>query len=291
MEPFENEITLTAGQWQAKVLPGFGMNLISLRRNESPILREPADEQVLMENPYVYGVPLLLPANRTAGGRFEFEGKMYQIPINEPAFSNHIHGLLYNAPFEVLQQTGDSVTAAYENYGDRYPFPFVMIITDTLSEAGLHRRLELKNTGDTAMPFTLAFHTAFTEPAVFSVPLGKRAERDNNYIPTGKLEALSETEKEYLTEASSNGRAISGFYTAAGHRAMLDDTLFEVSENFDQWILFNGGGEQGFLCIEPQCGQVNGLNMPDGHHVLQPGEIEIFTFTIKKENTNEDYRY
>lgn len=284
MEPFGNIITLTAGPWQAKVLPGFGMNLISLRHNDSPILREPGDEQTLIENPHVYGIPLLLPANRTAGGRFEFEGKVYQLPINEPAFSNHIHGFLYNAPFSVIQQSTQQVTAAYVNQGERYPFPFAMTITDTLSEAGLRRVLELKNTGDTAMPFTMAFHTSFTEPQSFSVPLGERAERGEGYIPTGKLEALSETEKEYRIGASSNGRAISGFYTAAGHRAKLDDIAFEVSENFDQWILFNGGGEQGFLCIEPQCGQVNGLNMPGGHHVLQPGETETFTIRIGKED-------
>ena len=57
---------------------------------------------------------------------------------------------------------------------------------------------------------------------------------------------------------------------------------FTVSANFDQRVLFNGGGGQGFLCIEPQAGWVNGLNIPGAHKVLKKGQSEVYTMTIGK---------
>ena len=282
MNEFVHSVTLKAGSWQATVLPGFGMNMICLRCDGKAILREPSKEQTLQQDPHVYGIPLLFPANRTAGGRFSFEGKSYQLPVNEPGLGNNLHGDLYNAPFEVIQQNEASLAAVYENHGERYPFPFRMEITDMLSEQGLTRHLRLENIGETAMPFTLAFHTAFREPKQFSVPIGRCAKRDERFLPTGKWEKLSKAEDEYRSGTSSNGRAISGFFEADGHAVKLDEIRFAVSENFDQWILFNGGGKQGFLCIEPQCGQVNGLNIPGGHRVLEPGESETFTIYIGK---------
>ena len=280
---FADAVKLICGDWEAAVLPGFGMNVTALCHKGDPVLREPDDPGVLRENPHVYGIPLLLPANRTAGGRFTFGDTVYTLPLNEPLRHNHIHGLMYEAPFRVMRQTENSVTAVYENGGERYPFPFCMEITDTLKENGLHREVRLKNTGTAAMPYTLAFHTAFTAPERFSAPIGNRFLCDERYIPTGEMTGLTPQETGYRTGSSADDIRISGFYEAAGHTARLDDTVFSVSENFDEWILFNGGGGQEFLCIEPQCGEVNGLNTAGGHRVLQPGEEEIFTLFIGKE--------
>ena len=41
-------------------------------------------------------------------------------------------------------------------------------------------------------------------------------------------------------------------------------------------------GESGFLCVEPQSGKVNGLNMEDGHTVLAPCEKIKFETRITK---------
>ena len=41
--------------------------------------------------------------------------------------------------------------------------------------------------------------------------------------------------------------------------------------------MYNGEGVSGFLCIEPQAGKVNGLNIPDGYKVLAPNETVIYS--------------
>lgn len=272
----KNGVILQAGAWQVRVLPDFGMNMISLTYGDKQILRSPQSMDALKKEPYVYGIPLLFPANRVEKGEFTFEEKSYYLPINEPGRNNHLHGLMFDAIFKLIEQTRSRVEANYENKGERYPFPFSMTITDTLTPEGLTRKLYLKNTGDTAMPYTLAYHTSFAEPAVFSVPIGRRFVCNENYIPTGEMAELTAQEQEYCTGTCPKGKKISGFYTAAGHTGYLDNIRFTVSENFDEWVTFNAGGEQGFLCIEPQCGQVNGLNRPGGHRVLLPGETEEF---------------
>ncbi|MBR2311222.1 MAG: aldose 1-epimerase [Oscillospiraceae bacterium] len=260
-------LRLSDGDWQAEVRPEFGMNLSSLIWQNTPILRAPNDTATLKNDPVLYGFPLLLPANRTKNGQFSFRNRTFSLPINEPLRHNHIHGLMFDAPFIVTEQTGNTLRAVYQNRGERYPFAFDMTITDVIQD-GWHRTVELQALED--MPYTLAFHTTFVAPTEFSVPIGRRFVCDENFIPTGET-----------VNAEPLGQVISGFYEAVGQQAMVDSFSFTVSKNFDQWVLFNGGGNKGILCIEPQCGGVNGLNTAE-HRILKAGESEIFTLEIQK---------
>ena len=126
------------------------------------------------------------------------------------------------------------------------------------------------------MPFTLAFHTTFIEPKWFSAPIGKRFEVDENYIPSGNM--LS-TVREYRDGCDPSGRKISGFFERDGKYATVGGYVYEFSEEFDNVILFNALGEMGILCIEPQAGEVNGLNSGKCKF-LSPNESAIFTHRI-----------
>ncbi len=247
--------------------PEFGMNVTALFWQQKSILRTPDNEKNLSDNPYLYGIPLLFPANRTQDGKFSFKNRVFSLPLNEPLRHNHIHGLMFDAPFTVIEQRENMVRTIYQNRGERYPFSFDMTITDVIQD-GWHRTVEILALED--MPYTLAFHTTFVEQAQFTVPIGRRFVCNENYIPIGKT-----------VPAEPLGRVISGFYEASGHTAVLDEFRFTVSDNFDQWVLFNGGGDKGFLCIEPQCGGVNGLNTKL-HRILNVGESETFTLKIER---------
>lgn len=266
-------------KWQAEIVPGWGGNLISLTCEGREIFRKPENMQALLESPVLHGLPLLLPANRTKDARFSFEGKEYALPMNEPVRSNHLHGLLNHAPFTLQEVSWDKVTVFLENKGEYYPFPFTVTITDTLTAEGLSRVLVLENTGPGPMPYTLAYHATFTEPKCFSVPLDKRYSVDERMIPTGQLQELTSAELLYCTGMDPQSGPVGGFYTSAGHSVQLDGYCMTVSEQFDNWVLFNGGGGKGYLCIEPQCGAVDGLN--NGRcRILEAGQKEIFTVRI-----------
>lgn len=274
-------VQIACGKWCAAVAEEWGGNLLALYYDGERILRQPESVGQMKAHPALYGIPLLLPANRVKNARFTFAGKKYDLPMNEPARNNHVHGVLKETRFQVIRETEASVTTRIENRGEYYPFPFEMEIEDTLAESGLTRQLTLKNSGIGPMPYTLAFHAAFVEPEQFSVPIGKYCDMDENYIPTGKLLPLTTQQQAYLTGLCPGGGAVSGCYTACGHTARIGAYFMTVSEQFDHWVLFNGGGGCGYLCIEPQCGAVDGLNNGK-HRVLLPGEVEVFTVRIHK---------
>lgn len=276
-------VKLKAGLWSACVLPDFGANLIELSYDGQRLLRSPASLMQLEENPYLYGNPFLLPPNRTRDGRFEFEGRKYDLPVNEQERHNHIHGLMYNAPFTVTGSTDHELYCCYENKGERYPFPFSALFHYELSQDGLFLNVVIGNDGDNDMPLLVGFHTTFAAPKTFAVALGKRWERTKRFLPTGRLAELNK-EEELIRRGKKfeEGEPLSGFYTADGHWARVGDFLMETSENFTQWILFNGGGGEGYLCVEPQSGPVNGLNVSEMCQVVKKGQTQKYWLRFRK---------
>ncbi len=258
------------------------MNPISLRDHDRPILREPAGREELSASPLLYGIPVLFPANRTKDASFCFDGVRYTLPMNEPHRFNNLHGCLYRTPFTVTEQTADRVCSFLRNRGEYYPFPFTMSFTDTVSEEGYRRDIVIENDGDTAMPITLSFHSTFVEPETFTVCVGERFEFDRYYIPTGVMLALNETERTFCTACSPHGKTISAYYTSQSNIARIGEYRYTVSSNFDEWIFYNGSGTEGFLCVEPQCGEVNGLNRENGHLRLEAGGRAAFSLEISK---------
>ena len=107
-------IEIRAGDYRAKINCSRGGNCISLRnvRLGAQILREPKDGT--LDNPYLYGMPVLFPVNRISGGRFTFEGRRYRFPINEQATGCHLHGLLHEMPFVVAERGENFVKCVFE---------------------------------------------------------------------------------------------------------------------------------------------------------------------------------
>lgn len=269
------KVILQNQNWYAEISPERGANIDRLCLGDRPIYHMGDWEQ----EPCLQGSPILIPSNRTYQGKFSFEGKNYQLPINEPANDAHLHGAVYRQSFAVKEAAEDAVTLVYRNQGEIYPFPFEIEVTYRAAEA-FEQHYTVTNIGEAAMPLTFGLHTTFAEPAEFSVPLECCQQKDEHHIPTGRYLPLNEQEQQYLTGSPSKGVIISGYYRAFGHLAQVGDLTYEVSENFDHWILFNARGQRGFLCVEPQCGAVDGLN--NGCcTVFQPGEKITFWTKIK----------
>lgn len=267
-------IFLNAGDWQVAIDPDYGANLIFLRYKGQDVLL-PLLEAT--DDPFLVGAPMLLPANRTAGGRFSFLGKTYQLPVNETRSGAHLHGRLYHAHFSIRSVTDGQALLHYENKGELYPFPFSVTLRYCLETTGLTSVYDIQNTGDSPMPLTFGLHTNFQEPAYFRVPLDACQEKDALHLPTGRYVPLNPQERTYTQGSSSRGIPISGYYHAGGNVAQIGEFTYEVT-GFDHWVLYNGGGNSGFLCIEPQLGAVNGLNDDTHRKILCSGEkIRLMT--------------
>jgi len=274
------EYILKKAAWECRVVPEVGANVIALYHEGFSILREPKDEEELRLQPVLFGVPFLLPPNRTAGGTFSFDGREYTLEITEAKWNNHLHGFMHSAAFQVVEQTENSLHTRLINEGELFPFVLQVDMVDRLDDEGWHRAVTVENTGKTAMPLVLAFHTTFNEPEFFAVPLGLCWNVDGNHIPTGFKQRLTAEQADFVRGVSPRGRNVSGFYEMAGNTARIGDYRLHV-EGFDQWILYNGGGGKGFLCIEPQLGPVNALNS-GGYWRLESGEKYTTTIEITR---------
>ena len=277
MSIIENSYTISAGDWCAVACPRLGANIISLTYRGRDVLVPLRDEAALATNPYLQGAPLLLPANRTYLGKFTFEGKEYTLPITEPRTNSNLHGVLHRQAFTLISHSEREIVMSYSAGGEVYPFSFDITVTYKVDEGGLSQKFEITNTGKGRMPYTFSLHTTFTEPERFSLPVALRQENDKTDIPTGRYLPLSEQEENYFFGSPSRGLNVTGYFTSAGNFATVDEISYTVSDNFDYWIMYNGAGRGGFLCIEPQAGAVNGLNIEDGHKVLYPEERVTYT--------------
>lgn len=263
-------IAIEANDWHAEVCPDAGANFACVRYRGQDLLRPWSAQET---NPFLAGAPLLLPANRTAGGRFSFAGKEYVLPVNEPFSGAHLHGELHRQRFQVCAQERDRVELEYENARTVYPFPFRIRIAYRVGVQGLVSEYHLENLASTDMPLTFALHTTFVEPDWFQVPLKALQERDERYMPTGRILPLTVQQRTYCSGSPSRGRSIIGYYQSAGGTARIGAHLIYRVFGFDHWVLYNGGGTAGYLCVEPQLGAVNGLNDPANCPVIRKGQV------------------
>lgn len=266
-------------KWHAEVSACHGANIIKLQFKNQDIFVPFKSEQKYNDNPFIVGSPMLLPANRTYMGKFKFQGKKYELPINDPLKIANLHGFLYSVSFDVVELFSNKIVLCYQNNGNIYPFSFKITVEYLLENEGLYQHYVLANTGDRDMPFTFALHTTFVEPEFFMVPIDSCQQKDKNHIPTGEYVELNKQESLYTTGSRSKGVVISGFYHSNGNTARIGNYKYTVSEEFDHWVLYNGSGNSDFLCIEPQCGAVNGLNIENGFKILSVDEqIEFSAF-------------
>ncbi len=274
----KDTIILKSGKWVAGVCPRLGGNLIYLLYNAKNILRPLVDESQLDVDPYLQGSPILLPANRTFEGKFSFEGKDYSLPVNEPRTNSHLHGLVHRQPFSIVSQSEKSVTLKFVNRdGLVYPFDFEIIATYTIDDDGLSQSFELKNIGKVNMPYTFCLHTSFAMPyGNLTFPVKAKQETING-VAANLYRELNEGEKELVAGRTGRDILMDGCYLAEGHTLRVGNFSYTVSENFDHWVTWNPFGKEDYVCLEPQAGQVNGLNLPNGCKILAPEQRELYT--------------
>lgn len=271
-----------SGEWKAYVVPEVGMNMVSVMFRDEEYLRVPESVEFLKSgNTCKYGTPLQLPPNRTASGRFSFEGKEYEMPITEKARNNNLHGDMHKTPFTVIESTENSITGSLDNTGV-FPFKFNANVNITADGKGITETIVITNTGDCNMPLLFGTHNVFAENGSFTAPIDKCREVNENAIPTGKLLELTEEQKSFVNGTYKGGTMVDTFFTGCGQTATMGNIKLTVSDNLDSWIIWNGSSDQGFVAIEPQQGAPNGLNSGEGLIVLKPGEKETYTLRFHK---------
>lgn len=181
-----------------------GASLIELNLSGISLIDLPgSSEHPLASNPY-HPSALLTPwVNRVRNGNYSFKGRNYQLPINETALGNAIHGLLARAPFTLVQQSESSLTLehAYKGEEPNYPFPFTFRYNYTLTDVGaLEITFEAQNTGPTAMPFACGWHPYFSFPDTTVADLSIKFHPISRFLSDSQMIPLKEENLNGQTE-------------------------------------------------------------------------------------------
>ncbi len=301
-------IEIKNGDWSAKINTVRGANCLSLRneRYGARILREP-ENYLQPENDYLYGTPILFPVNRIEGGKFEFEGRVYTFPINEARTGCHLHGELHKTPFKVVQKRDSYLKCRYEAEDGEYlgfPHSFEIIQEFELREDGLYHTTTVKNRSCENMPVFLGFHTTFNtcfsdecqpENMRVFVDISEEYERNVavNYLPTGVKPTFDDVSAA-LKDGTFNPyeKKISRHYRARGRMSItnLEKGLRIVYDNDEKYgfrLIFNGGNE-GYICLEPQTCLANCQNAPfsreeGGFDYIAPNTSKVYRSAIHLE--------
>lgn len=273
-----------------EIIPAYGGMLTQLNWDGNVISLPFSNQFANNENPY-HPSALLSPwVNRVRNGNFSFEGRNYQLPINEPKLGNAIHGLLARKPFEISQENSQaSLCYQYKAEEKAFPFPFEMRLTYSFTVDNVFKlRFIAKNTGAGNMPFACGWHPYFklTEGNLDEwtirfdsiskfhsdsqmIPL-----REENYDASAGVN-LGEEVLDNVFRLRPQEKHITHLYNKQKKESLY---IEQSTANFPFLVVFAPENEN-CVAIEPMSANTDAFNTGDGLRNLAPGET--FDSTVK----------
>lgn len=240
--------------------------------------------------------------NRLDGGSFEWEGKTYQLPIDEPEHSNAIHGLVRWLPWERddVDPPGDAALRMRCRLHPRpgWPWPLDLSVTYELDGAGLKVTTTAENAGGAgSCPFALGWHpyiAAFgglADDVVVAVPASTVYRADDRGLPlsSGPVEGTGSDFRgegrpvgpDHVDSAftdlerGADGRAVVTLTSAAaglGARVWMDAAFGHVMVYTGDTLPDPTRRRRG-IAVEPMTAAPNALRNRDGLHILHEGQL------------------
>jgi len=110
-----------------------------------------------------HGAVLAPWPNRIDRGRYSFDGKTHQLPINDPGYGHAIHGFAFGRNWRVEYQTADAVELSLAIGPEPgYPFEVRLSIDYRLLDDRMLCTVRWQNPGATRAPFGIGFHPYFS---------------------------------------------------------------------------------------------------------------------------------
>jgi aldose 1-epimerase len=312
-------MSITQGTWQGvpayildneqfsiTLLPTIGSNVIRMwdKSAQREVLRVPESLDAILEQPGHFGIPMMMPPNRIRHGKFDYEGRHYQLAINTPV-GHHIHGILRSRPWQIAKteenSTGVSITTSFHStdfpeLDEQYPHDLLIEVTYTLTADGLYQEVSATNNSDVPAPYGFGLHTWFMidgEPDkwTFKLPVDSIWELDNDAMPTEKLLPLG-AYSELAAGITLDGENLDTIFQIGSNpvEAVLSkdgySITYSASDDFKQWVIFTRGLAHNYICIEPYTWVTNAPNLqmdPEvtGFSSLAPGETRSLWIDLK----------
>jgi len=276
---------------KARFIPEIGASLVNLQlicENKLIQIIHLPGNQSLSEND-LYPSALLAPwVNRVRNGNYSFEGRNYQLPINESKLGNAIHGFLARMPFKIFDKKCThefaEVTFQHDYSGDftGYPFPFIFTITYRLSNHGVFTVLfNCRNTGINNMPFACGWHPYFTIAKCELSDLEITFSPTLKYISDAQMIPMAEETVSFSMPIRFSETTLDNVFKLENqiqHLTELTDRASKISLFIRQnsiefpFLVVFAPSSENCVAIEPMTGNTDSFNTGDGLTVLSPQE-------------------
>ncbi|MDA8199759.1 MAG: hypothetical protein M0Z54_10125 [Thermaerobacter sp.] len=294
-------VTLQSATLALTLLPERGALACSLvhRPSQTELLRRPASLAELDAEPFTHGIPILFPAGRMAGAQCTVDGHAFHWPVNDTLGPNHLHGFLWNIPWQVREQTGHRVRLEPTDRGmktasEMFGAAFSARIVYTLDDACMESRLTIANRSRRAVPFGAGYHTsiALSKPWLLQLPVGREWEMDRESLPTGHLldepatlvnvdRALSVPDlvSDTCYRPEPGPPNVARLWDPQSGLAIA----MEGEAPLSQWVVYRPNLRAPFVSVEPVTWVHNAPNLSlpaalTGNAALKPGEERSLTY-------------
>jgi aldose 1-epimerase len=230
------------------------------------------------------GAVLVPWPNRTAGGRWNWDGAPQQLALSEPAAGNAIHGLLRHTLYRAVEQAPDLVTLhAVVAPQPGWPVPLETTVSYAVDTDGLTVTHTVRNVGTAAVPFGVGAHPyvragdADTDDCTLRLAATTVLPLDGG-LPTGPPEPLADAV--FALRGTDLDHAFGGCRPVDGlvrHRLEGPGGAVELWADPDfGWVqVFTPDDHPGrgrAVAVEPMTCPPDALNSGVGLLVVEPGE-------------------
>jgi aldose 1-epimerase len=293
MNPSGEQVELAFDEQRAVVV-GVGAGLRTYAVGERPVIDGYGADELCHSG----RGQLLVPwPNRIEDGSYEFGGRTYQLPLNEPARQNAIHGLVRWSNWSIAERAADRVAFEHVLYPQPgYPFALELRVEYSLSDDGLSVRTEATNAGSEAAPYGAGSHPylAVDQDVVdgveLRVPAATVLVADERGLPVGSA-AVADEGLDYR-EARPIGPAVldhcfTDVERDADGRAevRLGATTLWADESYPYLMVFTGDPlpdvARRSVAVEPMTCAPNAFRSGEGLIRLEPGQAHAGSWGIR----------
>ncbi len=280
---------LKSGLLRCDIRPDLGGCLAGLWWGDVPVLRSTAGP-ALTSARLAGSYPLVPFSNRVAQAKLVWAGTSHPLVQNNAAEPHAIHGVGWQRPWEVLDESDQFALLSYQHKADAaWPFAFDTSQAFRLSEGALEITLSMTNQSSTPAPAGLGWHPYFVKRATSHLRFAAsgRWEMGADKLPTQRLAA---TGLDTACAALDVDHCFEGWQGAA---LLSDERLrVRIASSLKRLVVFTNATRD-FVAIEPVSHVNNAVNLMAtgtwtadelGLRVLQPGESMSEVMSIRVED-------
>jgi aldose 1-epimerase len=234
--------------------------------------------------------------NRIGDGRYRFLGLEHQLPLNEPARANAIHGLARWANWTAERVDDSRLTMRLRLHAQQgYPFSLDLEVGYRLDADGLAVETVAGNIGATAAPYGCGAHPYLTvgtptvDPCSLRIPAAGRLLSDERQLPIGRA-PVEGGELDFRRPREIGGTRLDDAFTDlipdpdGRARAVLESPTGErvvlwVDATYGWLMVFTGDALEDAsqrrrgVAIEPMTCPPNAFQSGEDLITLPPGEM------------------